>query len=31
MVNKKKIKFKDLKVNVKEILRNHQNYKLKRT
>ena len=31
MVNKKQIKFKDLKVNVKEILRNHQNYKLKRT
>jgi hypothetical protein len=31
MVNKKQIKFKDLKVNVKEILRSHQNYKLKRT
>lgn len=31
IVNKKRINFKDLKVNVKEILRNHQNYNLKRS
>ena len=30
MVNKKQVKFKDLKVNVKELLGNHQNYTLKR-
>lgn len=30
-VNKKQVKFKDLKINVKDILRNYQSYNLKRT